>query len=105
MNPLNKVNNYLITFNRDEKVIGKLDFNGPKMVFIGDADESVKVFVEAFNRWFEQRIAQENEACAKVCEDYTDNDGGPFIDHEGHGYECANAIRERLANTKATGEQ
>ena len=39
--------------------------------------------------------AEENEACAKVCEDYTDNDGGKFIDHEGHGYECAAAIRAR----------
>ena len=40
-------------------------------------------------------IAAEREACAKVCEAYTDNDGGKFIDHEGHGYECAAAIRAR----------
>ena len=39
--------------------------------------------------------AAEREACAKVCEAYTDNDGGKFIDHEGHGYECAAAIRAR----------
>ena len=39
--------------------------------------------------------AAEREACAKVCEAYTDNDGGKFIDHEGHGYECASAIRAR----------
>jgi hypothetical protein len=37
----------------------------------------------------------EREACAKVCEDYTDNDSGKFIDHEGHGYECAAVIRAR----------
>ena len=39
--------------------------------------------------------AAEREACAKVCEAYTDNDGGTFIDHEGHGYACAAAIRAR----------
>ena len=39
--------------------------------------------------------AEENEACAKVCEAYTDNDGVRFIDYEGHGYECAAAIRAR----------
>ena len=39
--------------------------------------------------------AAEREACAKVCEDYTENEGGKFIDYEGHGYECAVAIRAR----------
>lgn len=54
--------NYTLSFHRKDKEIGKLDFSGPKMVFIGDADESVKVFVEAFSGWFEQRIAEEREA-------------------------------------------
>jgi len=44
--------------------------------------------------------ADEREACAKVCEDYTDNDGGTFIDHEGHGYSCATAIRARSGDQK-----
>ena len=39
--------------------------------------------------------AAEREACAKVCEEYTDNEGGKFVDHEGHGYECATAIRAK----------
>jgi hypothetical protein len=39
--------------------------------------------------------ADEREACAEVCEEYTDNDGGKFIDHEGHGYSCAAVIRAR----------
>ena len=39
--------------------------------------------------------AEEREACAKVCERYTDEDGGHFIDHEGHGYTIAEAIRAR----------
>ena len=39
--------------------------------------------------------AHEREECAKVCENYTDNGGEKFADHEGHGYECATAIRAR----------
>ena len=37
-------------------------------------------------------IADEREACAKVCEGYTDNSDA---DHESHGYACAAAIRAR----------
>ena len=40
-------------------------------------------------------MAIEREACAKVCENYTDNHGGKYDDLEGHGYECAEAIRAR----------
>ena len=50
---------------------------------------------DALEKKLEEARAEEREACAKVCEEYTDNDGGKFIDHEGHGYECANAIRAR----------
>jgi hypothetical protein len=39
--------------------------------------------------------AHEREECAKACENYTDNGGEKFADHEGHGYECATAIRAR----------
>jgi hypothetical protein len=34
----------------------------------------------------------EREQCAKVCEDYSDKSD---IDHESHGYACAEAIRNR----------
>ena len=37
--------------------------------------------------------AAEREACAKVCEDYTDRYAG--CEDEGHGYEIAAAIRAR----------
>lgn len=37
----------------------------------------------------------ERESCAKECENYTDNGGGNFADHEGHGYDIAEAIRTR----------
>ena len=65
--------NYNMTFNRDGKQIGELNFNGPEMVFTGDADESAKVFFDwiakSFKARLEQERADEREACAKVCDD------------------------------------
>ena len=48
------------------------------------------VFLEKFA---EMVAAEEREACAKVCEDYTDRYAG--CEDEGHGYEIAAAIRAR----------
>ena len=44
-------------------------------------------------RFAERIAAAEREACAKVCEDYTDRYAGS--EDEGHGYEIAAAIRAR----------
>ena len=93
--------NYNITFHRDGKQIGALDFNGPEMVFTGDADESAKVFFDfianAFKARLEQERADEREACAKVCEERIEfwqrDDGRRYEDEY-----CAAAIRE-MGNT------
>jgi len=66
--------NHNVTFhNQDGKQIGELNFNGPEMVFTGDADESAKVFFDwiakSFKARLEQERADEREACAKVCGD------------------------------------
>jgi len=65
--------NYNISFHRDGKQIGKLDFNGDEMVFTGDVHESGKVFfdwiAEAFKGRLEQERANEREACAKLCDE------------------------------------
>ena len=87
---------YTMIFHNKEKTIGTLDFNGPEMVFTGDAEESAKVFfdfiAETFKRRLEEErmaerkerdkywqahiepqieieVKEEREACAKVCED------------------------------------
>ena len=79
--------NHNITFqNSERKQVGRLDFNGDYMTFEGDADESAKVFIEAMAHWFAVRIDEENEACAKVCENYQDHCTGAAI---------ADAIRAR----------
>jgi hypothetical protein len=52
------------------------------------------------SNWAEQELEafaklvreDEREACAKVCESYTDKSDS---DHEAHGYACAIAIRAR----------
>ena len=65
--------NYNISFHNNGKEIGKLDFNGPAMVFTGDAEESAKVFIDWLAQSFAGRLEEERkaerEACAKVCED------------------------------------
>ena len=50
---------------------------------------------QSFMTWqegYEAGKQAEREACAKVCEDYTDKSDA---DHESHGYSCAAAIRAR----------
>ncbi len=48
---------------------------------------------DALERFAALVAAAEREACAKVCEDYTDRYAG--CEDEGHGYEIAAAIRAR----------
>ena len=70
--------NYNLTFhnNRDTgglgKQVGKLDFNGPQLVFEGDAEESAKVFIDWTSRAVDGRLreerAKELEACCSLLE-------------------------------------
>ena len=50
---------YDIRFRRDEKTIGTLDFNGPALVFTGDAEESAKVFIDWIATTFKGRLEEE----------------------------------------------
>jgi len=70
--------NYNISFHNNSeggtgKEVGKLDFNGPALVFTGDAEESAKVFIDWVARCFHGRLEEERkaerEACAKVCDE------------------------------------
>jgi hypothetical protein len=64
---------YNISFHNNGQEIGKLDFNGPALVFTGDAEESAKVFIDWVARSFHGRLEEERkaerEACAKVCDE------------------------------------
>jgi hypothetical protein len=92
--------NYNIAFHNNGQEIGKLDFNGPAMVFTGDAEESAKVFIDWVARSFAGRLEEERkaerEACAKVCEAvHTGEYDTPEFWREGVAYTCAAAIRAR----------
>jgi hypothetical protein len=64
-------------FHNNVKIVGTLDFNGPQLIFTGDADESAKVFIDFVAEKWEDRLkkerAAEREACAKVADDYNAN--------------------------------
>ena len=69
--------NYNMTFHRDGKQVGVLDFNGPEMTFSGDMDESAKLFLNwianSFKGRLEQERADEREACAGECDEWIKN--------------------------------
>jgi len=54
--------NYNIAFHNNGQEIGKLDFNGPALVFTGDAEESAKVFIDWIARRFHGRLEEERKA-------------------------------------------
>ena len=70
--------NYNITFHNNTdtsglgRQVGKFDFNGPELVFEGDAAESAKVFIDWATHAFEGRLkeerAKELEACCELLE-------------------------------------
>ena len=94
--------NYNVTFHVDQKLIGKLDFNGNVMTFEGDADESAKVFMDFIAMRFEQRLkeerAKENEECAVECDKWAAvKPVSDFMHGSASGArQCAQAIRERM---------
>jgi hypothetical protein len=54
---------YNISFrNNDGQEIGKLDFNGPALVFTGDAEESAKVLIDWAARSFAARLEDERKS-------------------------------------------
>jgi hypothetical protein len=70
--------NYNLTFHNNTgtnglgKQVGRMDFNGPEMIFEGDAAESAKVFIDwiatAFKGRLEEERAKELDACCNLLE-------------------------------------
>lgn len=60
--------NYKITFHKyGDKQIGVLDFNGPAMIFEGDAEGSAKVFFDLIAQSFARRLEDERKATREAC--------------------------------------
>jgi hypothetical protein len=57
-NTFSPINKYTITLNKEDKVMGELDFNGDKLKFEGDVEESAKVFFDFLLSTFNQRIEE-----------------------------------------------
>ena len=52
---------YNITFSNESGIMGTLDFNGPEMVFTGNAEESAKVFFDWIAKSFAGRLEEERQ--------------------------------------------
>ena len=59
--------NYAFVLHNDEGEIGRLDFNGPEMVFSGDADKSALLFFDHIGKYFAQRLKEERQAELDAC--------------------------------------
>lgn len=65
--------NYNITFHNNintsgaGKQVGRMDFNGPELVFTGDAAESAKVFIDWIAQAFRGRLQKERQAELDAC--------------------------------------
>lgn len=51
--------NHNMQFSNNNGVIGTLDFNGPAMVFEGNAEESALLFFDFVSKYFDQRLKDE----------------------------------------------
>jgi hypothetical protein len=105
--------NHNVTFhNQDGKQVGELNFNGPEMVFTGDADESAKIFFDLIAGWFKERLDQERADERKAIYDLVmeapfnefdrqeeDFDGEAANAMKAMAFSLTAAIRARGSNT------
>lgn len=80
---LTKINvkpSYNVTFSNENGLVGTLDFNGPEMIFTGDAEESAKTFMKWLAASFVGRLRAERETCAKMVDHILKEGGGTYGD-------------------------
>ena len=58
---------YTFVLRNHDGEIGKLDFNGPELVFTGDAAESAKVFIDWIAMAFKGRLEEERKSELDAC--------------------------------------
>ena len=69
--PLSFTPDYTIKLNKHDKVIGCLDFNGDKLKFEGDVEESAQVFIDFLLNAFNQKIEKiKSEAIKEYNEQF-----------------------------------
>lgn len=62
---LEQAPNYNISFYNGSGTIGTLDFNGPELVFTGNAEESAKIFMGWVAKSFSGLLQEERDKCQK----------------------------------------
>lgn len=63
----NTTPSYTFVLHNGEGEIGRLDFNGPEMIFSGDADKSALLFFDYIGKYFDQRLKAERQAELDAC--------------------------------------
>jgi len=91
--------NYNLTFHRDGQEVGKFDFNGPEMVFEGDAAESAKVFIDCVANAFHGRLEQERKSELDACCDLLEGMHAATDGNHNYYLHAANELR-KLRNIK-----
>ena len=87
--------NYNIAFHNNGQEIGKLDFNGPALVFTGDAEESAKVFIDWIARSFYGRLEKERKAAQLSVPDAIHHtDTSETLEYIQGWNDCRQAMRE-----------
>jgi hypothetical protein len=79
---------------RNTDVVGKLDFNGPELVFTGDADESAKVFIEWIATAFKGRLQDERQAELNACCDLLEGMHAATDGNHNYYLHAANELRK-----------
>jgi hypothetical protein len=96
--------NYNITFNNNRdtgglgKQVGKLDFNGPQLVFEGDAEESAKVFIDWIATSFKGRLDEERGKELKACCDLLEGMHAATDGNHNYYLHAANELRKLRGN-------
>ena len=91
--------NYNLTIHRDGKEVGKFDFNGPEMLFEGDAAESAKVFIDCVANAFHGRLEQERKSELDACCDLLEGMHASTDGNHNYYLHAANELR-KLRNIK-----
>jgi hypothetical protein len=91
--------NYNLTYYRDGQQVGKFDFNGPEMIFEGDAAESAKVFIDCVANAFHGRLEQERKSELDACCDLLEGMHAATDGNHNYYLHAANELR-KLRNIK-----
>jgi hypothetical protein len=96
--------NYNISFHNNHDTsglgqkVGGFDFNGPELVFEGNAAESAKVFIDWASRAFDGRLQEERTKELKACCDLLEGMHAATDGNHNYYLHAANELRKLRGN-------